>query len=58
MDEFMEAKKHHIYTVHKIKEWQFKLDNLRSVSRDICDNLTILLAAMGSLLIASLYISI
>ncbi len=58
MDEFMEAKKHHIYTVHKIKEWQFKLDNIRSVSRDICDNFSILLAAMGSLLIASLYISI
>jgi hypothetical protein len=56
MDEFMEAKKHHIYTVHKIKEWQFKLDNIRSVSRDICDNFSILLAALGSLFIAALYL--
>ncbi len=56
MDEFMDAKKHHIYTVHKIKEWQFKLDNIRSVSRDICDNFSILLAALGSLFMAALYL--
>jgi hypothetical protein len=56
MDEFMEAKKHHIYTVHKIKEWQFKLDNIRSVSQDICNNFSILLAAMGSLFMAALYL--
>ena len=56
MDEFMEAKKHHLYTVYKIKEWQFKLDNIRSVSQDICDNFSILLAALGSLFIAALYL--
>jgi hypothetical protein len=55
-DEFLEGKKHHIYTVHKIKEWQFKFDNIRSVSQDICDNFSILLAALGSLFIASLYL--
>jgi hypothetical protein len=58
MDEFMEGKKYHIYTVHKIKEWQFKLDNIRSVSQDICDNFSILLAALGSLFIAALYLFI
>jgi hypothetical protein len=56
MDEFMEAKKHHMYTVHKTKEWQFKLDNIRSVSQDICDNFSILLSALGSLFIATLYL--
>jgi hypothetical protein len=56
MDEFMEAKKHHIYTVHKIRDWQFKLDNIRSVSQDICDNFSILLAALSGLFIAALYL--
>jgi hypothetical protein len=56
MDEFMEAKKYHLYTVHKIKEWQFKLDNIQSVSQDICDNFSILLAALGSLFMAALYL--
>jgi hypothetical protein len=56
MDEFMEAKKYHLYTVHKIKEWQFKLDNIRSVSQDMCDNFSILLAALGSLFMAALYL--
>ena len=56
MEEFMDAKKHYIYTVHKVKDWQFKLDHIRSVSQDICDNFSILLAALASLFIAALYL--
>ena len=52
----MDAKKHYIYTVHKVKDWQFKLDHIRSVSQDICDNFSILLAALASLFIAALYL--
>lgn len=56
MDEFMDAKKHHLYTVHKIRDWQFKLDNIRSVSQNICDNFSILLASLASLFVAALYL--
>ena len=56
MDEFMEAKKHHIYTVHKLKEWNFKLNNIRSVSRDMCDSFSILTAILSCFMITMMYL--